>query len=485
MIVVLLFSTFFSSIYNLYSNLSSTNQYKIEEDIIYIFIIILDIFFILECFLKIFAFGLVFKKNAYLTNIWDILDFINVIYCWLEIFKKDNVYLKFFRILRPLRIIKEINKNNKLLKSIKMSIMDIFNIIKFMFFFMLIFSIFGNVLYKDILYTRCRHMPTYDSLKNRWVSLPDQQDIELCNTEIEECRENMKCVNFSKIPQSFNLPNNFSISNFSYLDDNLQNEANLNYGITNFDSLFYGFLSLFIVMTFQSWGNLVDIYDEAVYPIINKIYFISVVIFFGFFLMKFVLAAENNALYNVFKESDTSKIKKEIDKIETLSDKDFDNSSRSQSQISSNFSDKIKLSVRHESVNKILSIRKFNFLDEKESLSDYRSPCNLFFPEKPYELIISYNDVEKLSNAEQELIEEQNFRNCVNHQSKIEIKNNFIDLKSRSSIDSPEKKGNISKNSISSSKSFIQIPIELHKQTSLVKKNADRNENFQEALNDK
>jgi hypothetical protein len=260
-----------------------------------------------------------------------ILEFINMCYGILEVIKLDDIwFIQIFIIGRPLRAIFGFKGIGKLLNCIKQAIWNVIYTIIFIMFFMLIFSIIGNTIYGTIYYNRCRLDPVYDSNLDRWVGKIDPstnlcqvqyQDTESSseikdsiltrnlfvnsnfsidnyfNTEIN-CNLPYTCYNILDPPKKFNLTH----FNFSYLDDNLNSEIDLYHGIRNFDTILYAFLSVFTVMTFQSWSQLVSTFDDSVDPTLNRIFFVPLLIFLGFFLMKFILAAENNALMKTFKK---------------------------------------------------------------------------------------------------------------------------------------------------------------------------------------
>ncbi len=261
---------------------------------------------------------------TYFRNIKNILEFINMSYGILEIVKLDDYLLfRIFKIGRPLRVIFDFKGIEILLNCIKQAIWNVFHTIIFIMFFMLIFSILGNNLYGKVYYNRCRLYPEYDKNLNRWIGKVDPT-ANLCKIQYREtefsyeilessiannsptnyfsteisCFKPYTCYNILDPPKIFNL----SHLNFSYLDDNLNSQSDLYYGIRNFDGLHYAFLSVFTVMTFQSWSQLVSMFDDSINPVINRIFFVPLLIFLGFFLMKFILAAENNALMKTFKK---------------------------------------------------------------------------------------------------------------------------------------------------------------------------------------
>ena len=67
-------------------------------------------FFTIEMLSKILAYGFVFHRKAYMRNGWNWLDFIVVIFGWIEIIPQIPNFrgIRTFRVLRPLRAINSI-----------------------------------------------------------------------------------------------------------------------------------------------------------------------------------------------------------------------------------------------------------------------------------------------------------------------------------------------------------------------------------------
>lgn len=62
------------------------------------------------------------------------------------------------------------------------------------------------------------------------------------------------------------------------------------YGIPNFDNVFWGFLTIFQILTLESWVYLMYNFSDAGSPAISVIFFVLVVLLGAFFTMNLVLA---------------------------------------------------------------------------------------------------------------------------------------------------------------------------------------------------
>lgn len=127
-----------------------TDKYSIDTISLISFCI--SILFIIECFLKILVMGFVLGKHSYLRDMFNLLDFIIVVFSILDIllayFKADLDVgaIRAFRALRALRPLKLVSKNegmklvvNSLLSSIK----NLINVMLISFLFYYVFGILG------------------------------------------------------------------------------------------------------------------------------------------------------------------------------------------------------------------------------------------------------------------------------------------------------------------------------------------------------
>lgn len=101
-----------------------------------------------ECVLKIIGLGFIFKKNSYLRDGWNILDFIIVVSSILPfILGSDSgvslTALRSLRILRPLKSVSNIRNLKVILITLFGAFKDLVSTIIILVFFFLIFAIGG------------------------------------------------------------------------------------------------------------------------------------------------------------------------------------------------------------------------------------------------------------------------------------------------------------------------------------------------------
>lgn len=88
------------------------------------------IFYTIEMFLKIFAMGFILNKDAYMRDLWNMMDILIVVTSWVPVFlTNSNINLSAFRTLRILRPLRTI-KNIKALRSILVALISALPLLK-------------------------------------------------------------------------------------------------------------------------------------------------------------------------------------------------------------------------------------------------------------------------------------------------------------------------------------------------------------------
>lgn len=72
--------------------------------------------------------------------------------------------------------------------------------------------------------------------------------------------------------------------------DDIRNIELIMYGIPSFDNVFWGFLTIFQILTLESWVYLMYNFSDAGSPTISVIFFVLAVLLGAFFTMNLVLA---------------------------------------------------------------------------------------------------------------------------------------------------------------------------------------------------
>jgi hypothetical protein len=164
----------------------------------------------LEMVLKICGMGFIWSKKSYLRDPWNVMDFIIVIsaYVLLLISAESNLNtLRAFRVLRPLRTISGISGLKIIVSSLISAMSLLIDTMLILGFFLLIFAIGGTQIYTGQLKKRCVDIET--GIRN-----PDNN---YCS-ESGDCPSNEFCGKTMENP---------------------------NYGISNFDNIYYSMLLIF------------------------------------------------------------------------------------------------------------------------------------------------------------------------------------------------------------------------------------------------
>ena len=118
-----------------------------------------------------------------------------------------------------------------------------------MAFFFLIFAILGVSLWDGTSHYRCYVTEFPDKATGKWELL--ESDTQLCS-EYRQCPEGSFCGSLYEAYDAGQLPDDFS-------EDDLSRDTKiieLNYGLTNFDNIFYAFLTIFQCITMEAWVDI-------------------------------------------------------------------------------------------------------------------------------------------------------------------------------------------------------------------------------------
>lgn len=64
----------------------------------------------------------------------------------------------------------------------------------------------------------------------------------------------------------------------------------LNYGLINFNNIFYAFLTIFQCITMEGWTKIMNIYVDSYQPWFVNLYFILCILICSFFLLNLTIA---------------------------------------------------------------------------------------------------------------------------------------------------------------------------------------------------
>jgi hypothetical protein len=274
----------------------TTFESEIYRDLILgqIFIFFNSIF-LTEMFLKIIARGFILHKKSYLRNGWNCLDFIINIYSILEIiYPQENYALRVSRLVRILKAINIFRGIKRLFISIIMSLPILGNVLLFLGFVFIVFATLGTQLFSGSLYNRCRKSPdiVYRNDTFFYYSPPQFNRVCTIGNGYFSCPEGYDCVNFYNLSRFYNTSDVFQ---FDVSDEGIEFSSELFFGIANYDNIFISMINVLGIMTYQDWSLQFNIYLDSNSPVAVKIFFFIIVTIGGFFIMRLILAAQNEA----------------------------------------------------------------------------------------------------------------------------------------------------------------------------------------------
>lgn len=216
-----------------------------------------------EMGLKVVYMGLVFDKNTYLRDSWNVLDFIVVVSGWIELeYSGIGVNLsglRALRILRPLRSITRVQGMKIVFLSLMESARMLLGSVMLLVFFYLIASIALLQMFMGALKYKCLDLDT-GVMAGSW------DDESICGSVA--CPGNQVCA--------------------PSLD-------NPNYGKTHFDNLFMSMLMIYQSVTLEGWFPIMTDLEKAVGRFIIIVY-IPIVYLGAFFFMNMTLVAMKSSV---------------------------------------------------------------------------------------------------------------------------------------------------------------------------------------------
>ena len=471
---------------------NSIDRDNIISKIFYIF----NIIFTIEMLMKILAKGFLFHKYAYLRNGWNIIDFIICIYQWLKIKHKDWGNLFVFRCIKILSVIKDISIFNglrKLINSIIISLPTLGRVILFLAFMVLLFGILGIQLFNGVSYNRCREYPIKINDNYNNTGIPYYQSIpvseRICSPEnysgTFQCPENSYCVNFYNMIEFFNL-GNLTMKSFQKDDESLKTNIWLYFGLLNFDNILDSLINAFSMMTLQNWSRDLTKLLDGCSKSSTILYFIAIVIIGGFFIIKLILSAQNDAMKKVINEEIDLKLilneqKKKTDILFLNKEDKFDLFNKGKKESYREFSSFASSNLGLISPRK----HKINFIDDVKSKSKKNEskfinlmPCSSNLKSNHEEIIDNGNSSNHLKsyisiinnnnnnlavathykNIKKIMGKKSNLTNNNDNHSNINNKtNNFIDILKKSENQSMMKSLNESIENMSSQKLLNKV----------------------------
>uniref|UniRef100_A0A4W4GKU4 Voltage-dependent L-type calcium channel subunit alpha n=1 Tax=Electrophorus electricus TaxID=8005 RepID=A0A4W4GKU4_ELEEL len=250
------------------------NPTPTQETVEYVFLVV----FTIETFLKIFAYGLILHKGAYVRSGWNMLDFVIVIIGMFSVALEqladkegdavvvkvgskpsgkaggfDVKALRAFRVLRPLRLVSGVPSLQVVVNSIIKALVPLLHVSLLVLFVIIIYAIVGLELFLGKMHATCYYKDTVDEEPAPCVKSGPGH---MCTLNGTECRD------------GWVGPNN---------------------GITNFDNFLFAMLTVFQCITMEGWTNVLYWVNDAIGFGTPWIYFVTLIILGSFFVLNLVL----------------------------------------------------------------------------------------------------------------------------------------------------------------------------------------------------
>ncbi|EQC33495.1 hypothetical protein SDRG_09004 [Saprolegnia diclina VS20] len=297
--------------------------------------------FVTEMCIKIVAMGFIFGDGAYLLDSWNRLDFIIVLSGMLSVFNIKVGFVRVLRVLRPLRTLHTFPGLKVLTNSLLASLPALGNVAILLAFIYVVFAILGMEIWRGTFHSRCRLTPfpvalPFDALNPPGASAYPVSAAYLAkvvaNPAWYRCNKsdgaaylvdetwNIRANCFWPLDSGLPMPqlcsssggracsvtqtcgSNFDaygnarffdiagpLLNFSIMSEPTFN-ANLNYGLTNFDNLGNTLMVILQVVTASGWMALTETAQWVGNPALAAIYFNLLLIIGMCFLLQLNMA---------------------------------------------------------------------------------------------------------------------------------------------------------------------------------------------------
>lgn len=255
--------------------------------------------FTLECTLKIFALGFLHNDDAYIREVWNILDFIVVILGWVTYILERTVgnsfsglsALRTLRVLRPLKSIKSIPQLKNIIETLLLSFSHIADITIILFFFFLLCSIIGIQMFRGRLMYRCTN--------------PETGHVSSYSDTLSTCTYDSDCNRYNSIYEQFSC---------------MKNIYNPKDGLVSFDNVIDGIIVVIITATMEGWTGYFTLINRTfkdktrINEGIIFLFFHLILFIGGYYLINLFLAVINSQYMDVEKQNHENKTKNKIEK---------------------------------------------------------------------------------------------------------------------------------------------------------------------------
>ncbi|XP_060539344.1 sodium channel protein type 5 subunit alpha-like [Pantherophis guttatus] len=237
-----------------------------------------------EFVVKVVARGFVCNEFTYLRDPWNVLDFFVLIMTYVAFNQNFGSIsaLRIFRILRTLKAVSVIPGLKVIISSLLQSVKKLANVMLLTVFFLAVFALVGLQLFMGNLRYKCVSCSLLTENLNKTDCL--LKDTENYGDNFSNSSKPLLC-GFSPNPNKTECPLNSVCVKY---------KENPDFGYTSFDHLGWAFLSLFRLMTQDSWERL---YRQVIRTSGKSysIFFFIVIFLCSFYLFNLILAVVSMA----------------------------------------------------------------------------------------------------------------------------------------------------------------------------------------------
>ncbi len=257
--------------------------------------------FTAEAATKLLAFGLYKPSNAYLRSSWNLLDAAVVLTSWISILVpgSSNVSVfRVFRVLRPLRTMSRIPGMTTIIATLISAVHSLNDVLIMVVMVFVVFSILAVQFWTELPRLQCESPTEICSA----AEIMDEIDVGcICESAgisapFEQVGEN-SWGRVKSIPPSSLGSTAFESAVLECTGNPRLEEWFLcdSMGAICFDNFFWTMMTVFQVVTLEGWTGIMYTVSDATEFSVAPVFFVSVVMFAGLFVMQLLLAVITKA----------------------------------------------------------------------------------------------------------------------------------------------------------------------------------------------
>ena len=280
--------------------------------------------FTVEAVTKIVAYGMYCEgETAYLRTSWNFLDALVVLTSWISILVpgSSNVSVfRVFRVLRPLRTMSRIPGMTTIIATLINAIQQLKDVLIMVFMVFIIFSILAVQFWTELPRLQCES-PTQVCSAAEIFDVADPGCV--CNAVgIASPLTQLNNNDWARVKTGLATDGNWNAKNVTECVGGARLDEYFlcaSVGAIRFDDFFWTMITVFQVITLEGWTNIMYAVDDATEFSIGSVFFVSVVMFAGMFVMQLLLAVITKAYSDEsVKDRATEKVALQAQQLEEL-----------------------------------------------------------------------------------------------------------------------------------------------------------------------